>query len=78
MTNYHDRSFVLDMIYDKMDEINTFMEYANRDDVTARKYAPEAQKMLDTLENYRNQVLARRSFAKRYRVFVESPAGYEG
>jgi hypothetical protein len=78
MTNHHDRAFVLDMIYNKIDEINEFMQYVSSDPVLARKYQPEAQRMLDALEDKREQVLRRNSFANRYKVFVKSPEGYEG
>lgn len=78
MTNHHDRAFVLDMIYDKIDEINEFMEYVGADPNLRRKYEPEAQKMLDALNAQREAVLKRNSFANRYKVFVKYPAGYEG
>lgn len=78
MTNHHDRSFVLDMIYDKIDEITNFMDYISTDENLVRKYQPEADRMLKALNDYRDEVLRRRSFATRYRVFVKSPEGYEG
>ena len=78
MTNHHDRSFVLDMIYDKIDEITSFMDYISSDDQLTRRYQPEAERMLKALNDYRDEVLRRRSFATRYRVFVKSPEGYEG
>lgn len=78
MTNHHDRSFVLDMIYDKIDEINEFMEYVGSDPALKRRYEPEAQKMLNDLQQKRDMVLARRSFATRYKVFAKYPEGYEG
>ena len=78
MTSHHDRSFVLDMIYTKIDEINSFMDYIASDSNLERKYRPEADRMLKQLEEYRDMVLRKRSFATRYRVFVQSPEGYEG
>jgi hypothetical protein len=54
------------------------MQYVSSDPVLARKYQPEAQRMLDALEDKREQVLRRNSFANRYKVFVKSPEGYEG
>lgn len=78
ITNHHDRSFVLDMIYNKIDEINEFMEYVESDPVLYRKYQPEAQRMLDALDEQREAVLRKRSFSNRYAVFVKSPDGYEG
>ena len=78
MTNHHDRAFVLELIYAKMDEIQTFMEYMNDDPVMRRRYEAEARRMIDTLNNYRDQVLSRNSFASRYKLFVKYPEGYEG
>lgn len=78
MTNHHDRAFVLDLIYAKMDEIQTFMEYLQNDPATWRRYEAEAQRMIDTLNQYREQVLSRNTFASRYKVFVKYPEGYEG
>lgn len=78
MTNHHDRAFVLDMIYEKMDDINEFMDYISTDPVLVRKYQNEAQKMIDELEAQREAVLRRRSFAQRYAVFAKYPEGYEG
>lgn len=78
MTSHHDRSFVLDMIYTKMDEITSFMDYVSSDPNLERKYRPEAEQMMRQLEEYRDAVLRKKSFATRYRVFVQSPEGYEG
>ena len=78
MTNHHDRAFVLDMIYEKIDDINDFMEYIQDNPALVRRYQPEAQKMLDQLEVMREAVLRRKSFANRYAVFVKYPEGYEG
>lgn len=78
MRNHHDRTFVLDMIYSKMDDINEFMEYIENDPGLLRKYETEANRMLDELNAQREAVLRRNSFATRYEVFVKSPPGYEG
>lgn len=78
MTNHHDRAFVLDMIYSKMDDINEFMEYIQNDPVLVRKYQTEANRMLEELDAQREAVLRRRNFANRYSVFVKYPEGYEG
>ena len=78
ITNHHDRAFVLEMIYSKMDEIQTFMEFTSDNPQLARRYEAEAKRMIDTLEGYREQVLARNNFASRYKVFVKYPEGYEG
>lgn len=78
MRNHHDRAFVLDMIYSKINDINEFLEAAETDPVALRKYENEANQMLKTLDDLRNRVLMNRSFATTYRVFAKYPAGYEG
>lgn len=78
MTNHHDRVFVLEMIYDKIDDINEFMDYVGSNPNEVRRYKDEAQRMLDELEGMREQVLRRKNFANRYSVFVKYPEGYEG
>lgn len=78
ISNQSDRQFVLDMIYDKMNDITQFMEYVCQTDEGRNKYEAEAQRMLDALNTQRERVLAKRNFNKRYRVFVPSPEGYEG
>lgn len=78
MTNHHDREFVLDMIYSKIDDINEFMDYVGTDPNMRKRYEPEAIRMLDALNDMREQVLRRNSFATKYKVFVKCPEGYEG
>lgn len=78
MTNHHDRAFVLDMIYSKIDDINEFLDYIRGDENLMRKYGNEAQKMLDELDAQREAVLRRKNFANRYSIFVKYPEGYEG
>lgn len=78
MSNHYDRSFVLDLIYDQVNHINDFMESIQNDSSATRKFKPEAAKMMAQLDKYREIVLSRESFAKRYQVFVQAPDGYEG
>lgn len=78
MTNHHDRMFVLDMVYDKINEIEEFMDAISSDEIKVRRYKAEADKMLSALEEQRRQILNRSSFANRYKVFVKYPSGYEG
>lgn len=78
MANHNDRTFVLDMIYAKIDDINSTMEYAAADPAKYDRFKPEAERMMDRLNNQRDRVLAKRSFANRYSVFVKVPEGYEG
>ena len=78
MANHNDRTFVLDMIYAKIDDINTVMEYVSSDPTKYERFKPEAERMMNRLNNQRDRVLAKRSFANRYSVFVKVPEGYEG
>ena len=78
MTNHYDRTFVLDLIYDLINQINEFMESIEDNPSKVRKFKPEADKMLAELEDLRRLVLRKSSFAKRYQVFVKVPDGYEG
>lgn len=79
MTNHHDRMFVLDMIYQKIDDINDFMCYLEQADPNLyRKYKAEAERMLEDLDAKREAVLRRKNFATRYSVFAKYPDGYEG
>lgn len=77
ISNHNDRTFVLDLIYNKMDDITEFMEYAEGANV-AKKYEPEARRMMNQLNDMREQVLRKNNFATRYAVFAKVPAGYEG
>lgn len=79
MTNHHDRMFVLDMIYQKIDDINDFMNYIEQADSSRyQKYKVEAERMLESLDAMREAVLRRKTFATRYSVFAKYPDGYEG
>ena len=78
ITNHHDRMFVLEMIYSKIDDINESMDYFSGDKRMFERHKPEADAMLERLEELREAVLRKSSFATKYEVFVKSPAGYEG
>jgi len=76
--NHHDRIYVLDLIYNKINDINEFKELIENDTYKAKKFIPVADRMLKRLEDMRHQVLGKRSFSKDYKLFVKYPEGYEG
>lgn len=78
INNHQDRSFALEMIYNKIDDINEFMDSIKGNQRLREKYEVEAQRMLKRLEELREAILRRNNFSSKYEVFVKYPAGYEG
>ena len=76
--NHADRRYVLDLIYNQEEKIERFKERFQYDDSLRRKYEHKMEAMLKELASMRQAVLDKRSFDKRYKVFVKCPAGYEG
>ena len=76
--NHADRRYVLDLIYNQEEKIERFKERFQYDDSLRRKYEHKMDAMLKELASMRQAVLDKRSFDKRYKVFVKYPAGYEG
>jgi hypothetical protein len=76
--NHADRRYVLDLIYNEEEKINHFLELCEVNDTLKSKHYNNMQSMLRELEEMRKAVLAKRSFDKKYKVFVQYPAGYEG
>jgi hypothetical protein len=76
--NHADRRYVLDLIYNQEEKINHFLELCEINDSLKSKHYSHMQSMLRELEEMRKAVLAKRSFDKKYKVFVQYPAGYEG
>lgn len=78
MENHHDRIYVLDLIYAKIEQINNFKEYC---ELTGQKnrYDAKIKKMLTELEMLRQAVLRKHDIGnKSYGVFVKYPRNYEG
>lgn len=76
--NHHDRIYVLDLIYNKIEQINNFRDYC---EITEQlhKYDSKIKKMLTELEALRKAVLNKRDLnGGRYEVFVKYPRSYEG
>ena len=81
ITNHHDRMFVLDLIYELLDRINTFEEAISPDPMLIRKWQPKIDTMKLELEKYRQATLARKTFSSGYKFFVKLPpqaSDYEG
>lgn len=78
MSDQFARKMVLNDIYDLIDRINAFEEYYSNDDQVMKRYSATINNMLDRLNEARIEVLNKRSFKDNYKVFVNSPEGYEG
>lgn len=76
--NHADRRYVLDLIYNQEEKIERFKEFFEHNNFLKQKYADKMESMLRELSSMRKAVLNKRSFDKRYKVFVKYPAGYEG
>jgi hypothetical protein len=76
--NHADRRYVLDLIYNQEERINQFLELCDHDETLKAKYYSHMQSMLSELSDMRKAVLEKRSFDKKYKVFVKYPEGYEG
>lgn len=79
MTNHHDRMYVLDLIYNKIDDIERFRDLFEYNRDLKRKYDDKTKRMLDQLESLRSTVLSKRVFNNNgYKLYVKYPEGYEG
>lgn len=55
-----DRDLVLDRIYDLIDEINEYMEYAESNQELYSRVKPQADRLLQQLDEYRERALAKK------------------
>lgn len=82
ISNHHDRVYVLDLIYHKIEEIQAVMLYwdqdSNRSSSRASRVKIKGEQQLKLLSKYRDAVMRKRSFNSDYKVFVKVPEGYEG
>lgn len=78
ITNHMDRRYVLDLIYNQLEEIQNFENLFEYNEDLKHKYEQKMKSMKAELENLRKAVLAKRNFEKDYKVFVKYPKGYEG
>lgn len=75
--NHHDRIYVLDLIYNKIEQINNFKDYC---EITEQlpKYDSKIKKQLHELELLRKAVIDKHVVGGRYQLYVKYPKGYEG
>ena len=81
ITNHHDRIYVLDLIYEILDRINTFEEVISSDPLLVKKWKSRIDSMRQELDMYRRATLNKRTFSSGYKLFVKLPpqaADYEG
>lgn len=81
ITNHHDRVFVLDLIYEVLDRINTFEEVISADPALVKKWQGKINTMKAQLEVLRQATLDKKTFNQGYKFFVKLPdaaAAYEG
>lgn len=75
--NHHDRIYVLDLIHDRLDQIQEFEEFVEYTG-EIKRYASKINTLRDSLNQLRVAVLRKNNFDKHYGIFVKYPAGYEG
>lgn len=75
--NHYDRMYVLDLIYNKIDQITEYMEY-NESIGQPNKDKQRCQMQLRTLEKLRIAVLNKRTVKSDLKYYVNYPKGYEG
>lgn len=78
ISNHHDRIYVLDLIYHKVEELEKFKEIIEFDQMLKRKHSSKVEQMLDDLEDMRKAVLSKKSFKTNYKLFIKVPEEYEG
>lgn len=81
ITTHHDRIFVMDLIYEVLERINNFEEAISPDPALVRKWGGKINTMKEQLEQLRQAVLEKKTFASNYRFFVKLPPEakeYEG
>lgn len=81
ITNHHDRVFVLDLIYEVLDRVNTFEEVISADPALLRKWQGKINSMKEQLEMLRQATLSKKTFNQGYKFFVKLPdvaSDYEG
>jgi len=79
ISNEDDKIYVLDLIYDKLDQINAGLQLIDqnkKDKVVVSKDRLNGYKT--QLEKLRKEVLATKIKEKQYGLFVQYPVGYEG
>lgn len=78
IASHHDRIYVLDLIYEKLAEIDDYEQYIAQFPDLQRRQQPTLDSMRKQLLQLRAMVLEKKNFDKTYKVFVKVPDGYEG
>lgn len=78
ITNHHDRIYVLDLIYDKLTQLDQFESMIVGDRIAMRKYSEKINSMRNELQELRTTVLGKHNLDTEYKLFVKYPKGYEG
>jgi len=78
ISNHADRIYVLDLIYNKLDQIDQFENLIEGSHTEERKYEDKIKSMKSQLQEMRKLVLSKRCFGSEYKLFVKYPKGYEG
>lgn len=75
--NHNDRIYVLDLIYSRIEDLDTFEKWAKANDQYQR-HSSKIQQKRDYLNTLRQAVLTKKLPDKNYGVYVQYPKGYEG
>jgi len=78
MENQYDRLYVLDMIYQQIQNLDMFEESLMDDPASLKRWQPRLELLRNQLDQLRQQVLAKKNFDKSYKLWVKVPEGYEG
>lgn len=74
ITNHHDRVYVMDLIYEVYDRLQSFEEAISPDPALVRKWSGKIESMKSELDKLRQATLDKKSFPSNYRFFVKLPA----
>ena len=78
MENQYDRLYVLDMIYQQIQNLDMFEESLMDNPSELKRWQPRLDNLRAQLDLLRQQVLAKKNFDKSYKLWVKVPEEYEG
>jgi hypothetical protein len=78
ISNHQDRIFVLELIYNKIQDLEIYKEYISYNSELKKRYDRRIDTLLERLEGFRNAVMAKKNLTATYKTFVKVPEGYEG
>lgn len=75
-----DKIYLLEKLYDKLDIVNKSLDMLEDKDLRSKVKQPKdfLLKMKSQLEDIRQLIFSTKAIPKRYGLFIEYPAGYEG